>query len=125
MVAVREVMSRELVMVDPSTTVMDAARLMAGRQVGSALVIHEDALRGIFTERDVLRALAQHSDAGRVSSVTSWMTEDPVTIDPDATVGEALDRMLTGGFRHLPVMEGTTLVGVVSMRDLARSVSKG
>jgi CBS domain-containing protein len=53
------------------------------------------------------------------------MTWNPLTIGPDATVGEAMDRMLDGGFRHLPVMDGATLVGIVSMRDLARSISKG
>jgi hypothetical protein len=50
---------------------------------------------------------------------------DPLTIGPNATVGEEMDRLLDGGFRHLPVMEGGTLVGIVSMRDLARSISKG
>jgi len=52
------------------------------------------------------------------------MTSDPQTIAPEATVGEAMDRMLDGGFRHLPVIDGDTLVGIVSMRDLARSISK-
>jgi CBS domain-containing protein len=53
------------------------------------------------------------------------MTWNPLTVGPDASVGEAMDRMLDGGFRHLPVMDGGTLVGIVSMRDLARSISKG
>jgi CBS domain-containing protein len=57
--------------------------------------------------------------------MSKGMTRDPLTIGPNATVGEAMDRMLDGGFRHLPVMEGGTLVGIVSMRDLARSISKG
>ena len=52
------------------------------------------------------------------------MTREPQTIDPDATVGEAMDRMLDGGFRHLPVIDSDSLVGIVSMRDLARSISK-
>jgi CBS domain-containing protein len=57
--------------------------------------------------------------------MSKGMTWDPRTIGPNATVGEAMDRMLGGGFRHLPVMEGGTLVGIVSMRDLARSISNG
>ena len=127
MTTVREVMSSELVTVDPSVTVMEAARVMATAGIGSALVVDGDRVQGIFTERDILRALAHHSDAdaGRVSSVAAWMTRDPVTIGPDATVGEAMDRMLDGGFRHLPVMGGETIAGIVSMRDLARSISKG
>jgi len=124
--AVREVMSVELVTVEPSASVMEAARVMSVARVGSALVLEGEALAGIFTERDILRALGHtHADAGRVSPVSKWMTRDPVTIGADASVGEALDRMLEGGFRHLPVMEGTILVGIVSMRDLARSISKG
>jgi acetoin utilization protein AcuB len=52
------------------------------------------------------------------------MTRDPLTVGPDTSVGEALDRMLSGGFRRLPVMEGDAVVGVVSMRDLAKSIAK-
>jgi CBS domain-containing protein len=52
------------------------------------------------------------------------MTRDPVTIDADATVEAAMERMLSGGFRHLPVFDGGSLVGMVSMRDLAREISQ-
>ena len=123
---VREVMSTELVTVDPSVNLTEAARAMSTGRAGSALVLQDGSLVGIFTERDILRALAHYSkaDAARVSSVSQWMARNPVTSGPDATVGEALDRMLSGGFRHLPVMEGDTLVGVVSMRDLAKSIAK-
>jgi CBS domain-containing protein len=89
-------------------------------------VIEDGSLVGIFTERDMLRALAESSsaDAVRVSSVSRWMTRDPATVGPDVSVGEALDRMLAGGFRHLPVIEDGRLVGVISMRDLAGSIAK-
>ncbi|MGQ0669185.1 MAG: CBS domain-containing protein [Actinomycetota bacterium] len=119
-------MSTELVTVEPSVNVTQAARAMSTGRAGSVLVLQDGSLVGIFTERDIVRALAHYSkaDAARVSSVSRWMTRDPVTIGPDATVGEALDRMLSGGFRHLPVMEGDTLVGVVSMRDLAKRIAK-
>jgi CBS domain-containing protein len=73
----------------------------------------------------VLRALTQeHADAGRSSPVTGWMTRDPVTIPADATVGQALDTMLDGGFRHLPVVQEGKVVGVVSIRDLSRSLAR-
>jgi CBS domain-containing protein len=124
---VREIMTTELVTVDSSITVTAAARAMSTARAGSVLVLEHGSLLGIFTERDILRAVARSSkaDAARVSSVSKWMTRDPLTVGPDASVGEALDRMLSGGFRHLPVMEGQTVVGVVSMRDLARSIAKG
>jgi|SRR5436190_21398186 len=124
MPTVREVMRSDLIAVRPGTAVMDAAHAMYSGGAGSALVMDDDRLVGIFTERDIMRALAGESDAGRSSRVERWMTRGPVTIQPDATVGEALDRMLAGHFRHLPVLEGVTVIGMVSMRDLARSIAK-
>jgi len=126
MTAVREVMSTDLIMVAPSAMMSQAVGAMSKAGVGSILVLEDEALLGILTERDVLRAFDQmHADPARVSPISKAMTPDPQTIEPDATVGEAMDRMLDGGFRHLPVVEGGTLVGIVSMRDLARSISKG
>ena len=106
MTTIREVMSTDLVTAEPSTTMAETVRAMSKAQVGSALVLEEGALVGIFTERDVLRAFDQmHADPARVSLVSKGMTPDPLTIGPNATVGEAMDMMLEGGFRHLPVME--------------------
>jgi len=125
MTVVREVMSTDLVTVQPSTMTIEAVAAMSKAGVGSVLVVEDHALLGIFTERDVLRAFDRmHADPARVSPISKGMTSDPQTIAPDATVGEAMDRMLDGGFRHLPVIDGDTLVGIVSMRDLARSISK-
>jgi CBS domain-containing protein len=123
MTTVRDVMSSELVVVAPSTTVQHAARGMYARGTGSSLVMEDGRLVGIFTERDILRALSGTSDAGRSSLVRDRMTPDPECIAPGATVGEALDRMLSGGFRHLPVVEEDRVVGMVSMRDLAGAIS--
>jgi CBS domain-containing protein len=126
MTTVREIMSTELVTVEPTATLMDAAAVMSKGEAGSALVFREDRLAGIFTERDIMRALAHYpmADEARVSRVERWMTADPVTIGTDATVGEALDLMLEGGFRHLPVMEADVVAGVISMRDLAKSTAR-
>ena len=124
MTNVRDVMRSDLVAVPPSTTVQEAARAMVHGHVGSALVMDGDRLVGIFTERDIMRAMAQGAaDAARVSHVDHWMTQDPVTVGPDAPVGEALDMMLFRGFRHLVVVEGEKVAGVVSMRDLSGRVS--
>jgi CBS domain-containing protein len=122
---VREIMSTELVTVDPTANLTETARLMFAGRAGSALVLQDASLVGIFTERDILRALGDSSsaDLARVSPVSKWMSPDPDTIDPETTVAEALNRMLFGGFRHLPVMDGEAVVGVVSMRDLARSMA--
>ena len=126
MTTVREIMSTDLVTVEPSTTMAQAVAAMSKARVGSVLVLEDGALLGIFTERDVLRAFDQmHADPARVSTISKGMTLEPQTIDADATVGEAMDRMLDGGFRHLPVIDGEKLVGVISLRDLALSISKG
>lgn len=120
MATIREIMSVDLITVPPSVTVMGAASAMLAGRAGSVLVVDGSTLIGIFTERDVLRALVHHSDAGRASPVTNWMTRDPLTVSPEARAEEALDLMLTCGFRHLPVMQGDRLEGIVSMRDLSR-----
>jgi CBS domain-containing protein len=125
MTSVREIMSRELVTIDPSAPLLEAARVMSSRNAGSVLVLDEGSLVGILTERDLLRALAGSStaDTARVSAVSKWMTRDPMTIGPDESVSEAMNHMLFGGFRHLPVVESGAVAGVISMRDLARSIA--
>jgi CBS domain-containing protein len=96
-------MSADLVTVEPSTMMIQAVRAMSKARVGSVLVLEDGALVGIFTERDVLRAFDQmHADPARVSPMSKSMTWDPLTIGPDATVGEAMDTMLDGGFPASP-----------------------
>lgn len=126
MTTVREIMSTELVTTEPTAMLMEAAVVMSKGEAGSALVFREGRLAGIFTERDIMRALAHYpvADEARVAWVERWMTLDPATIGPDATVGEALDLMLHEGFRHLPVEDGGAVIGIISMRDLARSTTK-
>jgi CBS domain-containing protein len=119
MAIIRDVMTTELVTVEPGTSVAEAATLMGERHVGSALVFGDGRIAGIFTERDILRALASDFDAAR-HSVEQWMTRDPTTIGADAGVREARDLMLARGFRHLPVTDDDAVVGIVSLRDLSR-----
>ncbi len=120
MATVREIMSSNLITVDPDSTVAQAATVMAERRVGSALVMEGGSLAGIFTERDIVRALSQDFDAPG-HPIGHWMTRDPTTIGPDDGTDLALDLMLKGGFRHLPVVEDGSVVGVVSIRDLSRA----
>lgn len=120
MATVGEIMTRDLITVDPSATVAEAATVMGGKHVGSALVMDGDHLTGIFTERDIVRALGEHFDAAG-HPVSHWMTSNPQTIGPDAPTEQALDTMLRGGFRHLPVVDGDRVVGMLSLRDVAAS----
>jgi CBS domain-containing protein len=122
MTTVRDIMTKELITVEPSATVAETATVMGEHHVGSALVCEDDALAGIFTERDIVRALSQDFDAAR-HSIAHYMTRTPTTVSPDATLQEALQLMLSGGFRHLPVVEEERPVGMVSMRDISRATA--
>jgi CBS domain-containing protein len=120
MATVGEVMSRNLLTVDPTTDLSDAARRMSERGVGAALVLSNESVSGILTERDVLRAVATGSVEG--THVAAWMTRDPETVDVSESTGQAAAVMIHGGFRHLPVMDGGRPIGIVSIRDLMRVV---
>jgi CBS domain-containing protein len=84
------------------------------------MVLDEGKLVGILTERDLMRAVGDARVEG--STVADWMTRDPETVDPDDTTEMAATLMIHGGFRHLPVVQGGDVVGVVSIRDLMRVV---
>jgi CBS domain-containing protein len=123
MAIVADIMSAKLVVVEPAATVAEAATVMGERHVGSALVMEGGRLAGIFTERDIVRALSQHFDAPG-HPVSTWMTRNPVTISPQAAVQEALDLMLSRGFRHLPVEDGGQIIGIISIRDLSEALAE-
>jgi len=118
METLQQLMSTTLVTVDPGATVAEAAQLMSIHRVGSALVVDGEELRGIFTERDIVRALAAEHDAAS-HAVADWMTNAPLSLSPETTALEALRQMLAAGFRHVPVVEDGRLVGIVSIRDLS------
>ena len=116
----REHMSRDLLTVEPALALGEVARRMVAKDVGAVVVLDGDELVGILTERDVLRAVADGiSDDTRVAD---RMTRQPDTIDPDESMQQAAVLMIHGGFRHLPVVEGGAVVGMLSIRDLMRVV---
>ena len=90
---------------------------MNERGVGAVVVLDADRLVGIVTERDVLRAVATGGVDGPASGT---MTASPETIEPDEPAGQAAVLMIHGGFRHLPVVSGGDVVGMISIRDLVR-----
>jgi CBS domain-containing protein len=117
MVELAEIMTTDVFTVAPDGPVAEAAAAMVKGGIGSAVVMQGQVLVGIFTERDVLRAAASGGDLAR-SPVSRWMTRDPETAEPDVDSERAAEIMLGNGFRHLPVVEGNALVGIVSLRDL-------
>ena len=119
MASIADLMTKELVTVSPTASVAEAATIMGERRVSSILVMDGESMQGIFTERDIVRALAQHHDASG-HEVREWMTSNPTTAPSDLPIPEALQIMLDGGYRHLPIKDGERVVGVVSMRDISR-----
>jgi len=113
----RDLMTTRVAATTPDTPVAAAAAAMVAANVGSAVVMQGTFLAGILTERDVLKAAASGADLP-ASPVSEWMTPDPQSAGPDTPVEEAAQIMLLNGFRHLPVVEGRTVCGVVSLRDL-------
>lgn len=116
----RNHMSTELLTVEPAMPVTEVAKRMVAKDVGAVLVYDEGALRGILTERDVLRAVADGLDDSTL--VRDRMTPHPETLDADDSTEHAAVLMIHGGFRHLPVVEQGKVVGVLSIRDLMRVV---
>jgi CBS domain-containing protein len=114
---VGDVMHTRVVLTSPDSPMSEAAAEMVRERVGSALVMQGSFLAGILTERDVLRAAGSGTDLTAVQ-VSAWMTRDPQSAGPDTTLEDAAQMMLLNGFRHLPIMEGRQVVGVVSLRDL-------
>jgi len=109
-------MTKEVLSVEPSDTIGEAAEKMTSLGVGAVVVSDFGRMIGIFTERDLMRAVAGrvHSSEARVRE---WMTPDPVTMTED--VEEAGQTMIERGFRHIPVVAGERAVGIVSIRDVA------
>jgi CBS domain-containing protein len=114
---IRDLMNTSVVSTAPDASVAAAAAAMVAAGTGSAVVMQGAFLTGILTERDVLRAAASGQDL-RASLVAEWMTADPRSADPGASPEEAAQIMLLHGFRHLPVVDGRHVCGVVSLRDL-------
>jgi CBS domain-containing protein len=114
-------MSRDLLTVAPEDTLGEAAEKMADRGVGAALVMDFGRLIGILTERDLLAAVADRVQASE-ARVREWMTENPVTVPEATPIKRAASIMVTRGFRHLPIVDGERTIGIVSLRDVVRSV---
>jgi CBS domain-containing protein len=106
-----------LITTQPDDTLLDAAGQMNCYQIGALPVYEERRLIGIVTERDLTAALAEGADPA-TTRVADYMTEQPVTVAPNDDLEVAARRMAEIGVRHLPVVDGNRLVGVLSMRDL-------
>jgi CBS domain-containing protein len=117
---VRDGMSSVVLTIGPNHSLQEAARLMADRNVGAAVVVDPDSPGpGIVTERDILRSLAAGQDPA-TEPVCDHLTDELICAAPDWSLEQAAETMVEQGFRHLLVVSGSELCGVLSMRDIVR-----
>jgi CBS domain-containing protein len=112
----------EIWYVAPDATVYEAIALMAEKGVGASLVISEGSLLGVVSEVDYARRMVLHGRYSKKTQVRDIMTINPITVAPEDTVDDCLKIMTYNRIRHLPVLEGLELVGIISMGDLVNAI---
>jgi len=108
--------------VSPHESVLQAIQLMADKGIGALVVLSGDALVGIVSERDYARKIVLQGKSSKDTSVSDIMTSPVVTVSPDDTVDDCMRLVTARRIRHLPVVQGGKVVGVVSIGDLVRKV---
>ena len=108
--------------VHPDDTVLDAIKMLAEKDIGALIVIKDDKPVGIFTERDYARNVYLKGKSSLDTAVRDGMVAPVICVKPDQTVDECMALMTAKRFRHLPIMDGDELVGMVSIGDLVKSV---
>ena len=106
----------------PDTSVYDALLIMADKDIGALIVMENDKMVGILSERDYARKVILHNKASKTTKVSEIMTRDVLTIHPDQTVEEAMEIMGRRYIRHLPVVEDKHVIGVISIMDTNRNI---
>ena len=112
----------DIFMVAPDATVFEALKLMAQHNTGALLVISNDSVVGIISERDCVRKVELDEKNVRDASISDIMTSKVISIDADEPLEECMTLMLEKSIRHLPVYDGTKLLGLVSVRDVLKEV---
>ena len=112
---------REVVSVEPSASLADAVRLLAGKRIGAAVILGADRrIAGIISERDIVRVLAERGAGALDEPVSQTMTRKVETCNESETVSSLMERMTSGKFRHMPVVDRGRVVGIVSIGDIVK-----
>lgn len=113
---------REIWSVSPGTTVIDALKLMAEKNVGALVVLDKTTLAGIISERDIARAIARIGRCPISEPVQDYMTKTVITVTPDMSSEACMAKFTDKHIRHLPVVDGSKLLGVISIGDVVRAL---
>jgi CBS domain-containing protein len=111
---------REVVTTTPDSSLAEVATLLSEKRIGAVLVLDGDAIRGILSERDIVRGLARHGAEVLRKRAADCMTEKVMTCRPQDTIHDVMQKMTAGRFRHLPVVEDGKLLGIVSIGDVVK-----
>lgn len=108
--------------ITPEATVFEALNLMAEHNIGALLVMAEDDIKGIVSERDCIRKVDVMGKNAKDTKISEIMTSDVITVDADQPLEECMGLMIDKNIRHLPVCEGKQLLGLLSVRDVLKEV---
>jgi CBS domain-containing protein len=112
---------REVVSVEPSASLADAVRVLAGKRIGAAVILGADRrIAGIISERDIVRVLAERGAGALDEPVSQTMTRKVETCNESETLSSLMERMTSGKFRHMPVVDRGRVVGIVSIGDIVK-----
>ena len=115
------VKGRDIFTIEPGATLTAAAKLLAEKRIGALLILGPDhRITGILSERDIVRAIAERGAAALNDFVSTAMTREVVTCRETETITSIMDRMTSGKFRHLPVVDQNRLVGMISISDVVK-----
>jgi CBS domain-containing protein len=118
--AILDSKGHQILSVEPTARLSAAVKILAERRIGAVLVMSNDRLQGILSERDIVRVLGERGAAVLDEAVDAVMTRKVVTCKQSDTVGAIMEMMTSGKFRHLPVVENDKVVGLISIGDIVK-----
>ena len=111
----------EVVTISPDAVISDAARMLSEKKIGAVVVASGDAPDGILSERDIVRELGRRGEGCLKDKVSDLMTSNLISCMPEDTTDHVLTKMTDGRFRHMPVMEGDKMIGLISIGDVVKA----